>query len=154
MGCICLTVADFHVRAPSTDEEWHKYFDLRWRILRAPWNQPQEQPDAGEEGCIHRICCTADGRIVAAGRLHRIDAHNGQIRYMAVEKDCERKGYGTSILASLEQAALETGIDKILLHARESAVTFYENRGYHVIKMSHILFGQIQHYLMNKQLEP
>ena len=29
------------VRAPSTEKEFERYRDLRWGILRAPWNQPK-----------------------------------------------------------------------------------------------------------------
>ena len=29
------------VRPPQTPEEFERYRDFRWRILRAPWNQPR-----------------------------------------------------------------------------------------------------------------
>ena len=29
------------VRPPQNPEEFERYRDLRWRILRAPWNQPR-----------------------------------------------------------------------------------------------------------------
>jgi hypothetical protein len=39
------------VRPPNTTEEFQKYRDLRWKILRAPHNQPRitEQDDAGTD---------------------------------------------------------------------------------------------------------
>ena len=29
------------VLEPKTKEDFKKYYDLRWRILRKPWNQPR-----------------------------------------------------------------------------------------------------------------
>ena len=73
---------------------------------------------------------------------------------MAVETGFEGKGYGTGILTSLEQAAHEAGAGEIILHAREAAVTFYQQHGYCISEKSHVLFDYIQHYLMKKRLEP
>jgi len=39
----------------------------------------------------------------------------------------------------------------IILHAREIAVPFYERMGFRVTEKSHLLFGEIQHYLMEKK---
>jgi hypothetical protein len=43
-------------RSPVSDVEWASYRDLRWRVLRAPWNQPAAV-DAGEdrEDCVHAM---------------------------------------------------------------------------------------------------
>jgi len=101
---------------------------------------------------MHRMVCRRDGKALAVGRLHRLDEHSGQIRYMAVESGCERRGYGTLVLSALEQAATEIGITKIILHARERAVPFYQHHGYKTIEPSFILFDEIQHYLMVKNL--
>jgi ribosomal protein S18 acetylase RimI-like enzyme len=38
------------------------------------------------------------------------------------------------------------------LHAREIAIGFYQKLGYQMIEKSHLLFGEIQHYLMEKTL--
>jgi predicted GNAT family N-acyltransferase len=40
----------------------------------------------------------------------------------------------------------------VILHAREIAVPFYERMGFHVAEKSHLLFGEIQHYLMQKKI--
>lgn len=29
------------LRSPASPSDWDIYFDLRWRILRAPWGQPR-----------------------------------------------------------------------------------------------------------------
>jgi len=140
------------VLTPENSAEWEAYYELRWRILRAPWQQAGCDRDETDDSSIHRMVCRADGKALAVGRLHRLDEHSGQIRYMAVESACERRGYGTRVLTALEQAAIEIGIEEIILHARERAVPFYQHHGYRTIEPSFLLFDEIQHYLMTKNL--
>jgi ribosomal protein S18 acetylase RimI-like enzyme len=52
----------------------------------------------------------------------------------------------------LEGIAFQNGRKKIILHAREIAIGFYQKLGYETIEKSHLLFGEIQHYLMEKTL--
>jgi len=140
------------VLTPENSAEWEAYYELRWRILRAPWQQTGCERDETDDSSIHRMVCRRDGKALAVGRLHRLDEHSGQIRYMAVESGCERRGYGTRVLTALEQAAIEIGIEEIILHARERAVPFYQHHGYRTIAPSFLLFDEIQHYLMTKNL--
>jgi hypothetical protein len=53
----------------------------------------------------------------------------------------------------MEKRAWEHGAHEIILHAREIAIPFYTNLNYTIIEKSHLLFGEIQHYLMSKQRE-
>jgi predicted GNAT family N-acyltransferase len=140
------------VRTPESSAEWEAYYELRWRILRAPWQQTGCERDETDDSSIHRMVCRQDGRALAVGRLHRLDEHSGQIRYMAVDSDYERRGYGSLVLTALEQAAMTSGMEKIILHARERAVPFYQHHGYRNIEPSFLLFDEIQHYLMKKHL--
>jgi hypothetical protein len=41
-------------------------------------------------------------------------------------------------------------IQKIILHAREVALPFYRQLSYQLDAPSHLLFGEIQHFLMHK----
>ena len=140
------------VRTPESGAEWEAYYELRWRILRAPWQKTGCERDETDDSSIHRMVCREDGKPLAVGRLHRLDEHSGQIRYMAVESGCERRGYGTLVLTALEQAATAIGIEKTILHAREHALPFYRHHGYKTIEPSFLLFDEIQHYLMTKNL--
>lgn len=141
------------VRAPQNSAEWEAYYELRWRVLRAPWQPGGCDRDETDDASIHRMVVGGDGKVLAVGRLHSLDEHSGQIRYMAVESGCERRGYGTLVLGALERAAAEIGIERIILHARERAVAFYEHQGYTTIEPSFLLFDEIQHYLMTKSLD-
>ena len=100
------------------------------------------------------MVCDPCGTVLAVGRLQQIGDDGAQIRYMAVETGYQRQGLGTRILAQLEQAAVAAGCRQVLVHAREPALPFYRSRGYRLVEASHLLFGEIQHYLMTKQLAP
>jgi N-acetylglutamate synthase-like GNAT family acetyltransferase len=140
------------VRVPLTDEEFDKYYDLRWRILRAPWNQPKGSEKDELEGKSIHIIAINEGEIVGCGRIHFNSIDEAQIRYMAVENELQGRGIGKLILNELEQKALEKGAKKIILNARENAVKFYDKNGYKIVKESHTLFGEIKHFLMRKDI--
>lgn len=141
------------IKSPKTKVEFFKYFNLRWKILRAPWNQPKgsEQDDL-EDQSIHIIVISND-EVVGVGRAHFNTVTEAQFRYMAVDEQWQGKGIGKLILDELERRVVEQGANKIILHARDNAVKFYEINGYEVYKPSHRLFGSIQHYLMEKTIE-
>lgn len=144
------------IRQPESDREWQQYYDLRWRLLRAPWQQPRgSEKDELEEAAIHRLAII-DGRVVAVGRLHLYDPEKVQIRYMAVDEAFQKQSIGKQILSSLESAASELFSEKkiktIELNARENAVAFYQSCGYDVTAPAHTLYGEIKHFIMKKQL--
>lgn len=140
------------IRSPLTQEDFDRYYLLRYQVLRAPYGREKgSEKDELEDDSIHRIALL-EGKITAVGRLHFINDSIAQIRYMAVDKKFTNNGIGKLILASLEQQAKENNIQSIILHARESAVGFYKKQGYELIKKSHLLFDEIQHFEMVKAL--
>lgn len=138
------------IKSPQTPEEFEKYYYLRWKILRAPWDQPKDsEKDELEDLAIHIIAVVGD-EIVGVGRAHFNSAEEAQFRYMAVDEKWQGRGIGKMILDELEKRVVEQGVEKIILHARDNAVEFYERHGYKIVKQSHTLFGVIPHYLMEK----
>ena len=93
------------------------------------------------------------GNALAVGRLQFNSTHEAQIRFMAVADDLQGKGLGSQIISVLENVAREKGIQRIILSARENALQFYNNNGYEIVKKTHLLFDEIQHWLMRKELE-
>lgn len=141
------------IRSPQTTSEWADYFDLRYRILRAPLNQPlgSEKNDGDSTG-IH-FALYEDDVLKAIARLDQSEKSISQVRFVAVEKNAQGKGYGKSIMLATEKAAKERGDDKMILHARDYAVDFYLKLNYEVIEKSYLLFDVLQHYLMEKKLQ-
>ncbi len=140
------------ITTPRTDKEFKDYYQLRWAILRKPWQQPQgSEKDELESRAIHRYALL-DNVMVAVARLHTIDNKTAQIRYMAVKQEHRGKGIATALLTELEQQAQQRGVAEIMLHARETAVGFYRACGYQIIEKTHLLYNEIQHFKMQKRL--
>ena len=80
-------------------------------------------------------------------------SHTNTLDPQDVKNDFRKQGVGQSILLQLEKKAREQGIKAIVLDAREHAVGFYIKNGYKVTGSSYLLFGEIPHSKMEKQIE-
>ena len=141
------------VRPPRTSEEFERYRDLRWKILRAPYNKPKitEQDDVGTEDYPIMVC-EVDGIPIGVGRAHFISEDEAQIRSISVEEDWSGKGIGSIVLKELEKIVTEKGAKRIIIHARNNAIEFYQKNGYKTVEPSYTLFGEIEHTLMEKKI--
>jgi predicted GNAT family N-acyltransferase len=141
------------ITEPQTPQEFEAYFLLRYNILRKPWNQPfGSEKDEQEGQCIHAMACDKNKNVVGVCRLQFNSAGEAQIRYMAVKDDVQGMGVGRKLIDFLECKVRQKNTKKIILQSRENAVEFYKKNGYVIIEKSYLLWGQIQHYLMEKQL--
>lgn len=144
----------FSITAPQSKTEFDHYYDLRWRILRAPWQQPRgSERDRHDDNAIHAMALSDEGQIIGVARLHLINKTTAQIRYMAVEDRWQGRGVGDALLRELEQKARALGIQLIKLNARENSVGFYTKRGYQITGPGHLLYGEIEHQKLEKQLD-
>ncbi|MBF9236355.1 GNAT family N-acetyltransferase [Hymenobacter sp. BT683] len=146
------------VRSPRTPAEWDAYYQLRYAVLRQPWQQPpgsERSPADAEPGTVHALLLASEFEhppvALAVGMLQPTTAHEGQVRFMAVAPEAAGTGLGRQIMAYLEAQARAAGLSELVLHSRESAVGFYQRLGYEVVEPSHTLFGVIPHFLMRKR---
>lgn len=144
---------NLNILHPHSEEEWNKYFRLRYEILRKPWNQPESSTkDDAEDRSVHWLITDQNGKAVGAGRLQINSDTEGQIRSMAVDNTFQSKGIGSLLIQEIEKEALKRKLKKIVLDAREEAVNFYLKNGYKVIGDSYLLFGVIRHFKMQKSI--
>ena len=73
------------------------------------------------------------------------------LKQMAVDEKYQGKGFGREIILVIEKYVLWLGYDLIYLHARASALGFYEKMGYEKISDVFEEVG-IQHYKMKKKI--
>jgi GNAT superfamily N-acetyltransferase len=140
------------IRPPETELEWANYYDLRYRILRAPLNQLRgSEKNEGDLTGIH-FALYKYQQLIGIARLDHMNELIYQVRFVAIDSPFQGKSFGKLIMKAVEEKVLQLNGDKIILHARENAVEFYKALAYSIIEPSHLLFGQIQHYLMEKQL--
>ena len=138
---------------PLTTAEFGRYYDLRWRLLRAPWGQPRgSERDPLDDGSTHLMAVDKTGTAAGVGRLHFNSISEAQIRYMGVVPRYRRRGIGSLILEVLEERALSLGAGTVVLDARETALGFYRRHGYSVTGPGHMLFDRIAHVQMAKEI--
>jgi predicted GNAT family N-acyltransferase len=140
------------IKSPQTNTEWKAYYALRFNVLREPWNQPLgSEVLTDEDQAIHAIA-VENGEVLGVARMHESADKQGQVRCVATATAAQGKGIGKAIMAYLEDQAKAKGWTEIVLEARENAVPFYQAIGYTIVAESYLLFGEIQHYRMQKNL--
>lgn len=141
------------IAAPASKEEFDKYYQLRWEVLRKPWGQPfGSEKDDVEAISEHLMCIDESGEIIGVCRVHFNSETEAQIRYMAVQPSLQMRGAGKMLAVNAIEIAKLRGAKRLVLHAREQVVGFYEKCGFKVVEKSYVLFGGIQHYLMEMHL--
>ena len=143
----------FKLKEPFSDQEFDAYYQCRWEVLRKPWNQPKgSEKDEFEDEAYHLMAVNEKNQVCGIARMNIINDNTAQIRYMGVSSSYNGKGIGASLLHYLENLAKAKGIAKIMLQSREIAVQFYKKSGFEVVRKSHLLWGEIQHFEMEKSI--
>ncbi|MEP7015254.1 MAG: GNAT family N-acetyltransferase [Verrucomicrobiota bacterium] len=138
---------------PISDLDWERYYDLRWQVLRKPWNKPRgSERDEIEQTSFHLMLREPSGKVAAIGRLHLNSTEEAQVRYMAVAESWRGQGLGARILQGLEEQARTQSVQRIVLNAREMAINFYIRQHYRIEGPAEKLFGEIRHVRMRKEI--
>ncbi len=148
-------MADWRIIQPSNNAEWEAYFQLRFEVLRKPWDEPKGSEKSDDDATsLHALIIDNSGKAIAVSRIHQSDNNQLQIRFMAVSPDFQKKGIGRIMLKFVEKIGINQypETNEFILHARENAVEFYKSNGYNIVADSYLLFGEIQHYLMKKKV--
>jgi N-acetylglutamate synthase-like GNAT family acetyltransferase len=143
----------YKVQIANCQNTINQIIDLRYAVLRQPWNKPKDTATDDLETSSINAYIEQDEEVIACGRLQDNGSGLGQIRYMAVHPNYQGKGLGKLIVAKLEEEAKAIGLISIELQARENALEFYKSQGYEVKETSFKLWDIIQHYLMTKELK-
>jgi GNAT superfamily N-acetyltransferase len=142
------------IRTPQNNIEWEQYYNLRFRVLREPWNQPRGSERNEHDAIALHLACFEQDELCGVVRLDTHEsATQAQIRFMAVDPSYQGKGIGKKLMQAAEQKAIQLGFSKMMLQARENALPFYQSLHYKLIEKSHLLFGEIQHFRMEKNLK-
>ena len=139
-------------RSPVSESDLEKYYELRWRILRKPWDQPKGSEKVDTDDKSFHIMAELYGEVVGVGCIHELEDGVGRIRFMGVDNEYQNHGIGKKIVGLLEEYAHKKEWKKIWLYAREIAWDFYINLGYKIKGDGELLFGVIKHKIMEKYL--
>ena len=131
--------------------EYQQMITLRNDILRKPLGlhfTPEELENEKNEILIGAF---EEDKMIGCCMLVKEEAKTCRLRQMAVLNNVQGKGIGRALMLFAETIARDRGFRKITMHARETALGFYERLGY---KISGEEFREvtIPHYVMEKNL--
>lgn len=127
--------------------------DLRFRVLRAPLGMPAgSERYVAEDACLHLVAVAA-GSVVGCVVFHPQSPTGGRLLQMAVDPTWQGRGVGRRLVEELEREVARRGFRRVLLHARQGAIGFYERLGYECEGEPYVEVG-IPHRTMVKALAP
>ena len=119
---------------------------MGYRELRAPLGIAREQMDLSRDcDCIYIVALDHDALVCT------VALHGEHLRQLAVAKERQGQGIGRRLVTRLEEEARKRGINRIEMHARQSAQGFYAALGYAPVGDMFVQVG-IPHLVMVKTL--
>lgn len=132
-------------------KEYDQMLYLRNEILRRPLGLSFAPDELAREKEDILIGAFDDDELLACCLLTRVDKTCLRLRQMAVQNNLQGKGIGASMMNFAELLARDKGYKRLTMHARKTALGFYEKLGYRVIGDE---FEEVTlpHYVMEKVL--
>lgn len=124
---------------------------LRNETLRRPLGLEFTPAELAKDKFDTLIVCVDGAKTVGCCILTDAGMQGFQLRQMAVAADEQGRGVGRIVVEFAERTARERGSHRLFMHARKTAVGFYEKLGYRVCGPEYVLVG-IPHFDMEKFL--
>jgi predicted GNAT family N-acyltransferase len=131
--------------------EYDKMVALRYEILRKPLGLEFNKEELDKECNDILIGAFDDERLLACCMLTAISTDTCRLRQMAVHNSLQGKGIGATMMNFAENVARDRGFKTLTMHARKTAVGFYEKLGYR-IHGEEFQEVTIPHFEMRKKL--
>ena len=113
--------------------EHKKEIELRYRVLRQPLGLHYTQEQLAAEKDEFHFAAFEGDKLVGCLLMKTIGKEEIKMRQVAVDEDYQGKGVGKKLVLYSEKFTAENGFSLIILHARKSAVPFYEKLGYKIV---------------------
>jgi N-acetylglutamate synthase-like GNAT family acetyltransferase len=132
-------------------KEYQQMVNLRIEILRKPLGLSFDPKELEKEKEDVLMGAFEDDKILGCCLLTKMDQHTMRLRQMAVPNSMQGKGIGRALMIFAENIARDLGYKKLCMHARKTALGFYEKLGYTTTGEEFIEIT-IPHYIMEKAL--
>ena len=132
-------------------KEYQQMVKLRNVILRQPLGLSFTPEELAREKEDILIGAFDDDEMLACCMLTNAGDKCLRLRQMAVQNNLQGKGIGASMMNFAEILARDKGYRKLIMHARKTAIGFYEKLGYKVVG-DEFIEVTIPHYIMEKSL--
>jgi len=131
--------------------EYQQMVALRRQILRQPLGLNFTDEELEKEKNDILIAAFDDDDMLGCCMLTTINNQTLRIRQMAVQNNLQGKGIGASLMSFVENLARDKGYRCLMMHARDTAIGFYEKFGYKLKGEPFTEVG-ISHRVMEKLL--
>lgn len=132
-------------------KEYDQMVKLRYEVLRKPLKLNFNTDELEKEKNDILIGAFEEDKILGCCFLTKQDDHCVRLRQMAVANNLQGKGIGASMMNYAENIAQDAGFKKIIMHARKTAIGFYEKLGY-TVTGKEFTEVSIPHFVMEKKL--
>lgn len=132
-------------------KEYKQMVDLRYEILRRPLGLNFSEDQLIKEKDDVLIGAFDEDEMLGCCVLTSQGNGCVRLRQMAVQKNLQGKGIGESILHFAENIARDKGYKTLMMHARDTAIRFYEKFGYK-INGEQFIEVNTPHHVMEKRL--
>ncbi|MBS1667794.1 MAG: GNAT family N-acetyltransferase [Bacteroidetes bacterium] len=132
-------------------KEYQQMLGLRMEILRKPLGLSFDEADIEKEKDDVCIGAFEDGKILGCCLLTKLDDRSMRLRQMAVTNNSQRNGVGRVMMDFAENIARDLGYKTMVMHARKTAIGFYQKQGY-TISGEEFEEVTLPHFLMFKNL--
>lgn len=132
-------------------KEYQQMVFLRNEILRKPIGLHFEQEELEKEKDDILMGAFEDGKILGCCLLTKVDDATVRLRQMAIPNNMQGTGIGRALMIFAENIARDLGYKKLIMHARKTAIGFYEKLGYN-ISGSEFEEVTLLHFVMEKNL--
>lgn len=131
--------------------EYLQMVQLRNEILRKPLGLTFTPEELEKEKDEILIAAFEEEKMLGCCMLIREQPGTVRLRQMAVINNLQGKGIGRALMQFAENIARDRGFRRITMHARKTAIGFYEKLGYEV-SGKEFQEVTIPHYIMEKSL--
>ncbi len=132
-------------------DQYRDMVDLRNQLLRKPLGLSLLEKDLQHEKNNIFIGYFDEGKLEGCCMLVPLEHGTIQLRQMAVLSGLQGKGIGRTIMQFAENLSRDKGFKRIIMHARDTAVGFYQKQGYEK-KGDMFTEVSIPHYVMEKSI--
>jgi GNAT superfamily N-acetyltransferase len=133
-------------------KEYQQMVRLRNDILRKPLGLNFDEEELEKEKNDVLMGAFEDDRILGCCLLTKVDDKTVRLRQMAVPNSLQGKGIGRALMIFAENIARDLGYHTLIMHARKTAIGFYEKLGYSATG-NEFMEVTLAHYVMEKALK-
>ena len=141
-----IAIKEITINSPEYQQVWQ----LREDVLRKPIGLSLKDEDLSSDAEDRILIAMYDDHAIGCVMLKDAGS-NLKLRQMAVANAWQGKSTGRQLVQAAEKVAKENGYKKIVLHARQVAVGFYQKLGYEITSDLFTEVG-IPHYVMEKAM--